>query len=161
MAPRVTYRRQNSYNTRSNKIRRVKTPGWFFVKLIAGGNVNAQYPNKRTNASVCSEVTSVTLILDQMQSTLKRHPQTQTIEPSWSCKKKQNCFTPLWWKHMPLLPQRENYQSLPRRRGQDCEENCWIMMLRTIKNITIFESSMITILLFSLSLSLSTYFFIK
>lgn len=33
MAPRVTYRRHNSFNTRSNKIRKVKTPGIDCVKL--------------------------------------------------------------------------------------------------------------------------------
>jgi large subunit ribosomal protein L34e len=47
MAPRVTYRKHNSYNTRSNRIRKVKTPG---------GRVVAQYPNKSTEAVRCAEV---------------------------------------------------------------------------------------------------------
>ncbi|CAD8163387.1 unnamed protein product (macronuclear) [Paramecium tetraurelia] len=46
MGVRVTYRRRTSYNTRSNKIRKVKTPG---------GNVVAQYPNKKTSASTCAD----------------------------------------------------------------------------------------------------------
>lgn len=31
MGVRVTYRRRTSYNTRSNKIRKVKTPGIFII----------------------------------------------------------------------------------------------------------------------------------
>jgi len=44
MAPRITYRRQTSYNTRSNKIRKVKTPG---------GQVLAHYVNKKSKAPAC------------------------------------------------------------------------------------------------------------
>ena len=46
MAPRVTYRRQNSYNTLSNKIRKTKTPG---------GRVVAQHMKKRASRVVCGE----------------------------------------------------------------------------------------------------------
>ncbi|CAD8056204.1 unnamed protein product [Paramecium primaurelia] len=46
MGVRITYRRRTSYNTRSNKIRKVKTPG---------GRVVVQYPNKKTSASTCSD----------------------------------------------------------------------------------------------------------
>lgn len=47
MAPRVTYRKRNSYNTRGNGIRKVKTPG---------GRVVVQYPNKTAGAVRCAEV---------------------------------------------------------------------------------------------------------
>ena len=47
MAPRVTYRKHNSYNTRSNRIRKVKTPG---------GRITVQYPSKTADAPRCSEV---------------------------------------------------------------------------------------------------------
>ncbi|KRX09194.1 hypothetical protein PPERSA_05863 [Pseudocohnilembus persalinus] len=46
MAQRVTYRRQCSYNTRSNKIRKVKTPG---------GRVIAQHTSKRNTLRRCVE----------------------------------------------------------------------------------------------------------
>ncbi|KAL4460925.1 hypothetical protein ABPG74_016397 [Tetrahymena malaccensis] len=46
MAQRITYRRRCSYNTRSNKIRKVKTPG---------GRLLAQYVKKVVNATKCSE----------------------------------------------------------------------------------------------------------
>jgi large subunit ribosomal protein L34e len=42
MAQRITYRRQCSYNTRSNKIRKIKTPG---------GRVIAQHVAKKSNLS--------------------------------------------------------------------------------------------------------------
>ena len=45
MAPRVTYRKHNSYNTTSNKIRKVKTPG---------GRVVVQYPNKTAGSVRCA-----------------------------------------------------------------------------------------------------------
>jgi len=44
MAPRVTYRRQVAYNTASNKIRKVKTPG---------GRVLAHYVNKKATGVLC------------------------------------------------------------------------------------------------------------
>lgn len=46
MAQRVTYRRRLSYNTKSNKIRVVKTPG---------GKLNVQYVKKRTAAPKCGD----------------------------------------------------------------------------------------------------------
>ncbi|KAH8552220.1 60S ribosomal protein L34-B [Umbelopsis sp. PMI_123] len=46
MAPRVTYRRRLSYNTRSNRTRVVKTPG---------GNLNLQYEKKPASAPRCGD----------------------------------------------------------------------------------------------------------
>ncbi len=46
MAPRVTYRRTNTYNTKSNKIRKTKTPG---------GRVVAQHMPKRPSPVICGE----------------------------------------------------------------------------------------------------------
>lgn len=43
---RVTYRRKHSYNTRSNKIRKVKTPG---------GNIVVHYPGKKANPVKCGD----------------------------------------------------------------------------------------------------------
>lgn len=47
MAPRITYRKHNSYNTKSNRIRKVKTPG---------GRVVVQYPNKPAGSVRCAQV---------------------------------------------------------------------------------------------------------
>ena len=44
MVNRVTYRRQVTYNTRSNKIRKVKTPG---------GKLVALYYKKKTSPVKC------------------------------------------------------------------------------------------------------------
>jgi len=44
MAPRVTYRRQVAYNTKSNKIRKVKTPG---------GQVIAHHTSKKAKGPQC------------------------------------------------------------------------------------------------------------
>ncbi|CAO3665220.1 unnamed protein product [Umbelopsis vinacea] len=46
MAPRVTYRRRLSYNTRSNRTRVVKTPG---------GKLNLQYEKKAAKAPRCGD----------------------------------------------------------------------------------------------------------
>ncbi|KAM3139235.1 hypothetical protein pb186bvf_008645 [Paramecium bursaria] len=46
MGIRVTYRRRHSFNTTSNKVRKVKTPG---------GRIVVQYPNKRTSATACTD----------------------------------------------------------------------------------------------------------
>ena len=46
MAPRITYRRKNTYNTKSNKIRKVKTPG---SKIVA------QYIKKKGGFVKCGE----------------------------------------------------------------------------------------------------------
>ncbi|EGR29912.1 hypothetical protein IMG5_146300 [Ichthyophthirius multifiliis] len=46
MAQRITYRRRCSYNTRSNKIRKVKTPG---------GKIAAQYVKKVVVNQKCTE----------------------------------------------------------------------------------------------------------
>lgn len=46
MAPRITYRRQVSYNTDSNRIKKIKTPG---------GRVIAQYVTKKASPRVCGE----------------------------------------------------------------------------------------------------------
>ncbi|KAG2173586.1 hypothetical protein NQZ79_g1311 [Umbelopsis isabellina] len=46
MAPRVTYRRRLSYNTRSNRTRVVKTPG---------GKLNLQYEKKPAKAPRCGD----------------------------------------------------------------------------------------------------------
>ena len=45
MVNRVTYRRKVTYNTRSNKIRKVKTPG---------GKLVALYHKKKTNPVKCA-----------------------------------------------------------------------------------------------------------
>lgn len=44
MVNRVTYRRQVTYNTRSNKIRKVKTPGIFY-KLNKFSKVESLLPS--------------------------------------------------------------------------------------------------------------------
>mmetsp|Transcript_64618 Transcript_64618/g.97359 ORF Transcript_64618/g.97359 Transcript_64618/m.97359 type:complete len:110 (+) Transcript_64618:105-434(+) len=44
MAPRVTYRRKNSFNTRSNKVRKIRTPG---------GKIVVQYVGKKSHALKC------------------------------------------------------------------------------------------------------------
>eukprot|EP01017_Pseudomicrothorax_dubius_P000175 TRINITY_DN0_c1306_g1_i2.p2 TRINITY_DN0_c1306_g1~~TRINITY_DN0_c1306_g1_i2.p2 ORF type:complete len:111 (-),score=40.48 TRINITY_DN0_c1306_g1_i2:123-455(-) len=44
MAQRVRYTRRHSYNTKSNRIRKVKTPG---------GRVVAQYMKKKTSPVIC------------------------------------------------------------------------------------------------------------
>lgn len=46
MAQRVTYRRRKSFNTRSNKIRCVKTPG---------GKLAVQYLQKRPRGVMCGD----------------------------------------------------------------------------------------------------------
>lgn len=46
MAQRVTYRRRLSYNTKSNKVKVVKTPG---------GKLNVQYLAKRATAPKCGD----------------------------------------------------------------------------------------------------------
>ncbi|KAI3662180.1 hypothetical protein MP638_002166 [Amoeboaphelidium occidentale] len=46
MAQRVTYRRRLSYNTASNKVRKVKTPG---------GRLLVQYVKKRANVPKCGD----------------------------------------------------------------------------------------------------------
>jgi large subunit ribosomal protein L34e len=46
MAPRVTYRRHCSYNTLSNKIRKVRTPG---------GRLAALHVKKNVKAATCGE----------------------------------------------------------------------------------------------------------
>ena len=43
---RVTYRRRHSYNTRSNKIRKVKTPG---------GRISVHYITKSANGVKCGD----------------------------------------------------------------------------------------------------------
>jgi large subunit ribosomal protein L34e len=44
MAPRITYRRTTAWNTRSNKIRTVRTPG---------GKLVAQHIQKRASRPIC------------------------------------------------------------------------------------------------------------
>lgn len=46
MATRVTYRRKHTYRTKSNAVRRFRTPG---------GKLTVQYTGKKTKALVCSE----------------------------------------------------------------------------------------------------------
>ena len=46
MAQRVTYRRRLSYNTKSNKVKKVKTPG---------GRLVIQYIHKRANGPKCGD----------------------------------------------------------------------------------------------------------
>ena len=46
MAVRVNYRRQCSYNTKGNKIRKVRTPG---------GKLAVLHLKKRTKATFCAE----------------------------------------------------------------------------------------------------------
>ena len=46
MAPRITYRRRCSYNTRSNKIKAVRTPG---------NKVVAHYITKKANGPKCAD----------------------------------------------------------------------------------------------------------
>jgi large subunit ribosomal protein L34e len=46
MVARITYRRKHSYNTRSNRIKAVRTPGGKFV---------AQYLEKKANAPKCAD----------------------------------------------------------------------------------------------------------
>jgi large subunit ribosomal protein L34e len=46
MAPRVTYRRHNSYNTSSNKVRKTRTPG---------GRLAVLHLKKKTKAPTCGE----------------------------------------------------------------------------------------------------------
>lgn len=46
MAQRITYRRRKSFNTRSNKIRKVKTPG---------GKLAVQYLQKRPRGVMCGD----------------------------------------------------------------------------------------------------------
>lgn len=43
---RVTYRRNHSYNTRSNKIRKVRTPG---------GKIVVHYPGKKAKGPICGD----------------------------------------------------------------------------------------------------------
>lgn len=43
---RVTYRRRHSFNTRSNRIKRVKTPG---------GRINVQYVTKAAKGPKCGD----------------------------------------------------------------------------------------------------------
>ena len=62
MVNRVTYRREVTYNTRSNKIRKVKTPGTFslkysyknYISLNKGGKLVALYHKKKTNPVKCA-----------------------------------------------------------------------------------------------------------
>jgi large subunit ribosomal protein L34e len=46
MAARVTYRRKHTYRTKSNQVRRFRTPG---------GKLMLQYRNKQTKSLVCYE----------------------------------------------------------------------------------------------------------
>lgn len=46
MVARVTYRRKHTYRTRSNMVRKFKTPG---------GKLSVQYLNKRVNRLKCAE----------------------------------------------------------------------------------------------------------
>lgn len=46
MAQRITYRRRKSFNTKSNKIRQVKTPG---------GKLAVQYLQKRPRGVMCGD----------------------------------------------------------------------------------------------------------
>lgn len=46
MSARVQYRRKNTYRTKSNIVRKIRTPG---------GKLTVQYKNKRINRKVCAE----------------------------------------------------------------------------------------------------------
>ena len=46
MAARVSYRRKNTYRTRSNVVRKIRTPG---------GRLIVQYKNKQVKRLVCAE----------------------------------------------------------------------------------------------------------
>ena len=52
---RVTYRRRHSYNTASNRIEVVKTPGWWFVvgSDDLGARLTAHYIEKSVQAPKC------------------------------------------------------------------------------------------------------------
>ena len=52
MSNRVTYRRRKSYNTRSNKIRKVKTPGGRLVAQYVRKNAKGVQTAVKTNAKL-------------------------------------------------------------------------------------------------------------
>jgi large subunit ribosomal protein L34e len=64
MAQRLTYRRRCSYNTRSNRVRAVKTPGKYWKKMkqimvyssfYIGGKLVYQYEKKPVKAPRCGD----------------------------------------------------------------------------------------------------------
>ena len=59
---RITYRRRHSYNTKSNKIKPIKTPGMLWrecpragLTRRAGGVLRAQYVAKRAAGPKCGD----------------------------------------------------------------------------------------------------------
>ena len=53
---RVTYRRRHSYNTASNRIEVVKTPGkkWLWILIELGGKLTVHYLKKSVGAVKCA-----------------------------------------------------------------------------------------------------------
>ena len=52
---RVTYRRRHSYNTASNSVSVVKTPGLCFLLVcLIGGRLTVHYNEKSVNPAKCS-----------------------------------------------------------------------------------------------------------
>eukprot|EP01015_Nassula_variabilis_P025932 TRINITY_DN512_c0_g1_i1.p1 TRINITY_DN512_c0_g1~~TRINITY_DN512_c0_g1_i1.p1 ORF type:complete len:113 (+),score=15.44 TRINITY_DN512_c0_g1_i1:19-357(+) len=68
---RVTYRRRKSYNTRSNRIRKVKTPG---------SRITVQYYRKNSNARKCpitgQQLTGIPVLRPYQYKFLKRRERT-------------------------------------------------------------------------------------
>ncbi|KAI4246270.1 MAG: hypothetical protein L6R42_009943 [Xanthoria sp. 1 TBL-2021] len=125
----------DSYNTRSNKVRVIKTPG---------GKLQYQHLKKRGSPPKCGDcgIKLPGVCLDSIASTLPR-PTSLRYTNLWdialtgrcfsdSCSStsrirhylttKENGTTRLWWFKMCKLRERQGCTSVPDRRAEDCEE---------------------------------------